>query len=129
MHRSDLIGMRVGQNHQYQILEEMGRGGAARVYRALDHEQARHVAIKLLSIESEDRQSFMQRFKREAEVIRTLNHPNIVQVYDAGETDEFVYLVLRLLEGGTLRQRIAKERLSPQEVCQYMIQIALALSV
>ncbi|HEU5343889.1 MAG TPA: serine/threonine-protein kinase [Ktedonobacterales bacterium] len=128
MHRSDLIGMRVGQNHQYQILEEMGRGGAARVYRAQDHEQARYVAIKILPIESEDRQSFMQRFKREAEVIRTLNHPNIVQVYDAGETDEFVYLVLRLLEGGTLRQRIAKERLSPQEVCQYMIQIALALS-
>lgn len=128
MRWSDLIGMHVGQNHQYQVIEEIGRGGAARVFRAVDGSQARRVAIKVLPIETDDRQSFMQRFRREAEVIRTLNHPNIVQVYDADETDDFVYLVLRLLEGGTLRQRIASERLSPQDVCQYMIQIALALS-
>jgi serine/threonine protein kinase len=125
MRWSDLIGMRVDQ---YQVIEEIGRGGAARVFRALDDTQPQQVAFKVLPIETDDRQSFMQRFKREAEVIQQLNHPNIVQVYGAGETDEFVYLALRLLEGGTLRQRIASERLPIQDVCQYMVQIAMALS-
>ncbi|HEX8727003.1 MAG TPA: protein kinase [Ktedonobacterales bacterium] len=125
MRWSDLIGMRVDQ---YQVIEEIGRGGAARVFRALDDTQPQQVAFKVLPIETDDRQSFMQRFKREAEVIQQLSHPNIVPVYGAGETDEFVYLALRLLEGGTLRQRIASERLTTQDVCQYMIQIALALS-
>jgi len=125
MRWNDLIGMRVGQ---YQVIEEIGRGGAARVFRALDDTQPQQVAFKVLPIETDDRQSFMQRFKREAEVIQQLNHPNIVQVFGAGETDEFVYLALRLIEGDTLRKRIASERLSIQEVCQYMIQIAMALS-
>lgn len=125
MRWSDLIGMRVDQ---YQVIEEIGRGGAARVFRALDDTQPQQVAFKVLPIETDDRQSFMQRFKREAEVIQQLSHPNIVQVYGAGETDEFVYLALRLLEGGTLRQRIASERLSIQDACVYMIQIAMALN-
>lgn len=124
MRWNDLIGLRVGQ---YRVIEELGRGGAARVFRAYDESNVRAVAFKVLPIETDDRMSFMQRFAREAEVIRTLDHPNIVQVYDAGETDEFVYLVLRLLEGGTLRQRIASQRMSTQEACQYMTQIALAL--
>ena len=121
---SDLIGRTIGQ---YKVIKELGRGGAARVFRAYDEQNLRPVAFKALRIETDDRVSFMQRFAREAEIIRTLDHPNIVQVYDAGETDEFVYLVLRLVEGGTLRQRIATQRLSTQAACQYMIQIAHAL--
>lgn len=124
MRWNDLIGLTIGD---YEIIEELGRGGAAHVFRAHDKANARPVAIKVLPIETEDRHSFMQRFEREADVIRTLDHPNIVQVYGAGEREEFVYLALRLVEGGTLRQRIATQRMSVQEVCQYMIQISLAL--
>lgn len=124
MQWNDLIGLQVGQ---YKVIEELGRGGAARVFRAYDEEQNRMVAFKVLPIESDDRLSFMRRFSREAEAIRSLNHPNIVPVYGSGETDDFVYLVLRLLEGGTLRKRIASQRLSTQEACQYTIQIAHAL--
>ena len=124
MRWSDLIGLTVGQ---YRVIKEIGRGGAARVFRAYDEAGLRTVALKVLPIETDDRAAFMRRFERETKVIRTLDHPNIVQVYDSGETDEFVYIVLRLLEGGTLRQRIATQRLSTQQACQYMIQIAHAL--
>ncbi len=124
MRWNDLIGMRVGQ---YTIFEELGRGGAARVFRAQDEANDRPVAFKVLPIETDDHDAFMQRFDREADAISKLHHPNIVQVYSSGKNDEFVYLVLRLLEGGTLRQRIAVQRLPTQDICQYMIQIALAL--
>lgn len=124
MQWNDLIGLQVGQ---YKVIEELGRGGAARVFRAYDEAEQRMVAFKVLPIESDDRLSFMRRFSREADAIRSLSHPNIVQVYDVGETEEFVYLVLRLVEGGTLRKRIASQRLSTQEACQYAIQIAHAL--
>ncbi|HZC07347.1 MAG TPA: protein kinase [Ktedonobacterales bacterium] len=124
MRWNNLIGQKVGP---YQVIEGLGEGGTARVYRALDETQARFVALKALPLVSDDRTSFMQRFRREVEAIRALHHPNIVEVYDSGETDEFVYLVLRYLGGRTLRDKIASQRLSTQDVCLYMIQIAHAL--
>lgn len=124
MRWSDLIGRKFGQ---YRIIEELGRGGAAHVFRAYAENDGRQVAFKALPIETEDRVAFMQRFSREATVIRALNHVGIVQVYDTGEVDEFVYLALQLVEGGTLRQRIASQRISTQAACQYMAQIARAL--
>lgn len=124
MRWSDLIGRTYGQ---YRIIEEIGRGGAAHVFRAYAEEDGRQVAFKALTIETDDRVAFMQRFSREATVIRALNHSGIVHVYDTGEVDDFVYLALQLVEGGTLRQRIASERISTQAACQYMMQIARAL--
>ncbi|MDE3230415.1 MAG: protein kinase [Chloroflexota bacterium] len=124
MQWNDLIGLQVGQ---YKVIEEKGRGGAARVFRAYDTQNERDVAFKTLPIETDDRLGFMRRFSREVAAIRSLNHPNIVEVYDSGEQDEFVYLVLAYMSGDTLRKRIASQRLSTQEACQYMIQIALAL--
>ncbi|HET9111580.1 MAG TPA: protein kinase [Ktedonobacterales bacterium] len=124
MRLSDLIGQNIGP---YQVIEELGEGGTARVYRAFDTSHSRQVAVKALQVVSDDRATFLQRFRREVDAIRQLHHPNIVEVYDFGEEDEFVFLVLPFLDGGTLRQKIAGPRLSTQEVCQYMIQIALAL--
>ncbi len=124
MRWSDLIGQMVGH---YRIIEEIGRGGATRVFRAYDEQNARQVAFKALPIETEDRIAYMQWFSREVAVTKTLNHPGIVQLFDAGEQDEFVYLALQLVEGGTLRQRIATQRISIQVACQYIAQIARAL--
>ncbi len=124
MSRNDLIGQSIGR---YRVLAQLGQGATARVFKAYDELRARDVALKVLPIAAEDRAAFMQRFEREAEVIRSLHHPNIVEVYDSDKTDEYVYLALRLLDKQTLRRRIVERSLSIQSACQYIIQIALAL--
>jgi serine/threonine protein kinase len=124
MSGNNLIGQSIGQ---YRVVEQLGEGATARVFRAHDELYARDVALKVLPIVAEDRAAFMQRFEREAEVIRALHHPNIVEVYGSDKTDEYVYLALRLLDKVTLRHRILGRSLSIQSACQYMIQIALAL--
>src|SRR5512146_2401552 len=118
MRWNDLPGQRFGP---YEILEEIGRGGTSRVYRARDHQRERDVAFKIMPNDAEDHRAFIQRFTRETEIIRKLNHPNIVIVYDAGEMEEFVYLTMQLAMGETLRQRAAR-RMSAQQAAQYMIQ-------
>ena len=122
---NDLIDLKVGS---YTIIEELGRGISARVYRAYDEKNCRHVAFKALPIDFENRSSFMRRFEREVTIIQKLDHPNIVEVYDTGELDDYVYFVSRLIKGETLRQRLVRGRLTTQTASQYMIQIAQALS-
>ncbi len=102
---SDLIGRQLGQ---YVIVGELGRGGSARVYRANDLQLLRDVAIKVIFNDAEDRVGFVRRFEREVQAIAQLNHPNIVAVYDHGETDDLVYLVMQCVTGGTLRQRCGR---------------------
>ncbi|MEO7002497.1 MAG: protein kinase, partial [Ktedonobacterales bacterium] len=130
---NDLIGQRLGH---YEIQEELGRGGSSRVYRATfaadqpgDQDgpmgQA-EVAIKVMPNDAEDRVGFVQRFAREVEAVRKLNHPNIVQVFDAGETPEIVYLVMQCVKGGTLRQRLGHP-LPASEAANYIMQMAQAL--
>ncbi len=123
MRWNELPGRRFGP---YEILAEVGRGGTSRVYQAFDHNQLSEVAFKVIPNDADDRVAFIQRFIRETEIIRKLNHPNIVPVYDAGETDEFVYQAMKLVRGATLRLR-ALERMSAQIAAQYMIQAANAL--
>ncbi len=122
---SDLIGHTLGDG-RYEILEELGRGGSGRVYRAHDRQEDRDVAIKVIPNDAEDRQGFIRRFEREAQTIAQLHHPNIVAVYDRGKTDELVYLVLQYVSGGTLRQRLGKP-LPPAEAAGAIIQMAHAL--
>ena len=124
MRWNDLPGQRFGP---YEILEEIGRGGTSRVYRARDHQREREVAFKIMPSDADDHRAFMQRFIRETEIIRQLNHPNIVLVYDAGETEEFVYLAMQLARGMTLRQLAGQRRMSAPEAARYMIQAANAL--
>ncbi len=121
---NDLIGRRLGQ---YEIVGELGRGGSSRVYRAYAHEDGRDVAMKVIPNDADDRAGFVQRFMREVEVIRKLNHPNIVQVYGSGQTNDIVYLVLQCVMGGTLRQRLGGRPLSVQQAAIYVIQMARAL--
>ncbi|HKW20017.1 MAG TPA: serine/threonine-protein kinase, partial [Ktedonobacterales bacterium] len=120
---NDLIGMRLDQ---YDILDELGRGGSSRVYHAYDIEAKRDVAIKVIPNDAEDRALFLNRFVREVDAVRQLHHPNIVGVYGAGENDEFVYLVMQCVTGGTLRRKLNGPLPVPEAVA-YMVQIAHAL--
>ncbi|HKS70602.1 MAG TPA: protein kinase [Ktedonobacterales bacterium] len=126
---SDLIGRTLGDDgddDRYEIVEELGRGGSGRVYRARDRRQDRDVAIKVLPNDAEDRQGFIRRFEREAQAVEQLHHPNIVAVYDRGKTEELVYLVMQCVTGGTLRARLGKP-LPPAEAAGAIIQMAHAL--
>jgi tRNA A-37 threonylcarbamoyl transferase component Bud32 len=123
MHWNDLIGRQLGP---YEIIEELGRGGSARVYRAYQEALRRYVAIKILLNDSEDRLGFVRRFEREVAVVAQLSHPNIVAVYDSGEHEELVYLVMQCVTGGTLRQRLGQP-LPVNEACGAIIQMARAL--
>lgn len=120
---NDLIGMRLDQ---YDILDELGRGGSSRVYKARDIELDRDVAIKVIPNDAEDRALFINRFTREVEAVQQLHHPNIVAVFGAGENDELVYLVMQCVTGGTLRRKLTGP-LPVQEAAAYMVQIAFAL--
>jgi serine/threonine protein kinase len=102
---SDLIGRQLGQ---YSIVDELGRGGSSRVYRAQDLELSRDVAVKVIFNDAEDRIGFVRRFEREVQAVAQLDHPNIVAVFDRGETDDLVYLVMQCVTGGTLRQRCGR---------------------
>lgn len=120
---NDLIGRRLDR---YVIVDELGRGGSSRVYRAHDTTAEQDVAIKVIPNDAEDRVGFVRRFDREVEVVRQLDHPNIVAVQDRGETDDLVYLVMQLVGGGTLRARMGKP-LPLGEACAAIVQMAHAL--
>ncbi len=92
----------------YTIEREIGRGGMARVYLGEQRKLGRLVAIKVVSPEFTNDASFGKRFAREARIIAQLNHPNIVQVHDAGVHDEIYYLVMEYLRGGDLNRRLGR---------------------
>lgn len=121
---------------RYEIRERLGAGGMARVYRAWDTHLERLVAIKILHEHLADDDTFKERFEREAKFIASLNHPNIVQVYDykATERDGFplYYMVMSYVEGKTLRQVLeeaanARQPLSHAEVLHYTHNLCDAL--
>jgi serine/threonine protein kinase len=120
---NDLIGMRLDQ---YDILDELGRGGSSRVYHAFDTELHRDVAIKVIPNDADDRALFIGRFHHEVIAVQQLNHPNVVAVYGAGENDEFVYLVMQCVTGGTLRKKLNDPMSVPDAVAN-IVQIAYAL--
>src|SRR5437588_2403010 len=111
----------------YEILAPLGAGGMGQVYRARDTRLGREAAIKILPEQLSGSPGFRQRFEREAKAISSLNHPNICTLYDVGETNGTEYLVLELLEGESLAERLQRGPLPPERVVEYGIQIADAL--
>src|SRR5512147_18788 len=91
---------------RYEVLAELGRGGMATVYRGFDPRFRREIAIKMLPREFLHDPTFRARFEREAQTIATLEHPAIVPVYDFGEEDSQPYIVMRLMTGGSLVERM-----------------------
>ncbi|MGA1479228.1 MAG: protein kinase domain-containing protein [Candidatus Actinomarina sp.] len=103
--------MKIGQiiKDRYEILEVLGEGGMAFVYKAKDTQLKRFVAIKTLKPNYVNQDTFVERFRREAQTAANLNHPNIVQIFDWGIDDE-PYFVMEYIEGNTLTSIIAKNR-------------------
>ena len=107
---------------RYRILGRLGKGGMGEVYRAKDTKLKREVAIKILPEEFSRDADRLSRFQREAEVLASLNHPNIAAIYDLEETKESRYLVLELVEGETLADRIARGPIPPGEAISEEVQ-------
>ena len=89
---------------RYEILQVIGEGGMAIVYKALDHRLNRNVAVKIMREDMLADEEFRSRFCAEAHAVAMLSHPNIVAVYDVSHSDAMEYIVMELVEGITLRQ-------------------------
>lgn len=111
------VGEKLGQ---YQIIEEVGKGGMATVYKAYHSELDRHVAIKVMDADMSKEKGFIERFKREARVIARLDNPHIVPVYGYDEYHGQPYLVLKYIDGQTLRDRMKNTSLPTEEVLEYV---------
>ena len=117
---------------RYEILEQIGGGGMALVYKARCQLLDRLVAVKVLKDEFVDDEEFVRKFKRESQAAASLSHPNIVNIYDVGvekqENREIHYIVMEYIKGGTLKDLIRKkDKLSLDETIDYSQQIASAL--
>jgi serine/threonine protein kinase len=124
MRMIDLVGQRIGQ---YEIVEQVAKGGMATVYRALQPSMGRHVAIKVLPPNFTHDSTFIQRFNQEVEVIAQLQHPHILPVYDYGEFESQPYIVMAFLSGGTLSDKLAEGIMTHYDVGRMISQIADAL--
>ncbi len=113
----------------YQIIEQIGEGGMATIYKAYQPSMDRNVAIKVLPSQLADSAEFTKRFQQEARIIAKLEHPHILPVFDYGESNGITYLVMRYLEAGTLGEKMQKERPLPlEEIDHLFTQLAEALS-
>ena len=108
----------------YEIVEPIGEGGMGEVYRARDIKLARDVAIKLLHAKVANDSARLSRFKREAQVLAALNHPNIASIYGLEEAEGAPVLVLELVEGEDLSERLQRGRLPVDEALDCARQIA-----
>ncbi|HZY56949.1 MAG TPA: protein kinase, partial [Rubrobacteraceae bacterium] len=114
---------------RYTLVELLGDGGMAKVYLAHDEVLDRDVALKILREQYAKDEGFVERFKREAQSAAGLSHPNIVQVYDRGcSEDGSYYIAMEYVRGGTLKDRISREEaLEPREAAAVAAQISEAL--
>jgi Protein kinase domain len=111
----------------YRIEALVGRGGMGVVYLAEDMRLRRKVALKLVSPALVEDEAFRDRFLRESELAASLDHPNIVPIYEAGEAAGLVFLAMRYVEGGDLKERLSRGPLAPEEAIELLSQIADAL--
>src|SRR5215469_16252306 len=118
------VGTRIGP---YEIKSPLGEGGMGVVYRASDTKLRRDVAIKLLPEHFAGQLDRLSWFQREAQVLAALNHPNIAQIYGLEESDDTRCIVMELVEGETLADRLKRGPIPLQEALSIAVQIATAL--
>ena len=122
------VGTIVGD--RYEILEKIGVGGMAEVFKGKDHKLNRYVAVKVLKEEFRDNDAFVKKFKEEAQAAARLAHPNIVNVYDVGDENGIYYIVMELVEGITLKNYIERKgSLTIKEATSIAIQVCAGLEV
>ncbi len=130
MSPSNLEGITLGK---YRILEPLGRGGMAQVYKAYHPQLDRYMAVKILRSDLVESEEFLARFRHEAHAVSGLRHANIVQVFDFDMQDDYYYMVMELLEGNTLRAllndyRVRKQRMPLTEIVRILKDILSGLS-
>ena len=120
------IGMLIAD--RYEILEKVGTGGMADVYKSKDHTLNRYVAVKVLKQEFSENANFVSKFRVEAQAAAGLMHPNIVNVYDVGEEKGIYYIVMELVDGITLKNYIGKKgNLGYKEAVTIALQVSMGL--
>lgn len=113
---------------RYEIIELIGSGGMANVYKALCHRLNRYDAVKIMRDETAANTELRRRFRAESQAVAMLSHPNIVSVYDVSHSDDVEYIVMELIDGITLKQYLQKKSvLDSSEVLDFTIQTAKAL--
>src|SRR5262245_34813481 len=120
-----MIGKTIGQ---YRVTDKVGEGGMGIVYRATDTQLGREVAIKVLPATYSTNTDRLRRFEQEAQAAGALNHPNILVIYHIGSDDGAPYIVSELLDGETLRDRLAGGSLSQRKAIDYALQMAHGLA-
>jgi len=118
-----IIGKTLGQ---YRVIEKVGQGGMATVFKAYQPNLDRFVAIKILAPQHAQTPGFKERFFREARAVAMLSHPNILQVYDVGVEDDICYIVMKFVSGRPMRESMG-EQMALSKACRYIDQVAGAL--
>jgi WD40 repeat protein/tRNA A-37 threonylcarbamoyl transferase component Bud32 len=111
----------------YRVESVLGQGGMSVVYLAEDRRLKRKVALKLLAPDLAEDMAFRERFLRESELAASIDHPNIVPIYEAGASDDLLFIAMRYVEGSDLRERLRQGRLEPGEAIPMLAQVASAL--
>ena len=126
--QSDLDVVRAALDADYEVIEEIGRGAMAVVYRAHERQLNRDVAVKVLPFELATGDEGIERFQREARTAAQLEHPHIVPIYRVGRAGRVIYFAMKLLPGESLAARLAREgKLPIAEVCRVLSETARAL--
>ena len=122
------IGMKL--DGRYEIVELIGVGGMADVYKAIDIMENRVVAVKILKSEFSENEDFVRRFRNESKAIAVLSHPNIVKIFDVGYENDMQYIVMEHIDGITLKEYIEQQGLLKWRDCvHFTIQILRALQL
>lgn len=112
---------------RYDLIEEIARGGMGVVYRAVQHGSQRHVAVKMIVVEQTSTVGMLQRFRAEIEAIASLDHPNILPIYEAGEYEGRPFYSMKLADGGSLRESVAAFRKQPRKAATLIARVARAV--
>lgn len=116
-----------GGGFHYDLIEEIGRGGMGVVYRATQHGSQREVAVKMILAEQAATPGVMQRFRAEAEAVAALDHPNVLPIFESGETEGTPFYSMKFTAGGTLREHATAFLRRPRDAAQLITTIARAV--